>query len=129
MDSTNLKIDSKGRIMLPKSFRESLGIKTGENLCLELDKTNERLLLFPIEKTGRKLLITLKDVSGSLSKVARILADNHVDLIYTESRSVKRKKEAVWIVVADFSNADLNKIKKDLKKDKDIIKVSFEKMN
>jgi len=115
--------------MLPKSFRESLGIKTGENLCLELDKTNERLLLFPIEKTGRKLLITLKDVSGSLSKVARILADNHVDLIYTESRSVKRKKEAVWIVVADFSNADLNKIKKDLKKDKDIIKVSFEKMN
>lgn len=129
MDSTNTKVDPKGRIMLPKQFRESLGIKNGENVCLEIDKTNERLLLFPIEKTGRKLLITLKDQSGSLSKVARILANNNVDLIYTESRSVKRKKEAIWSILADFHKTDIEKIKKELKSLREVIKVSFEKIN
>lgn len=129
MNSTNLKVDPKGRIMLPKSFRDSLGIKIGENVCLELDRKDARLLLFPIEKTDRKLIILLQDVSGALSKVARILASHSVDIIYSESRSIKRKKEAVWAIVADFQNVDIECLKHDLKAIKEVLKISFERIS
>src|SRR3989338_6811161 len=100
----NVKVDSKGRIIIPNSFRESLGIKMGENIEAYLDSENCRILLFPIEKKTSKLIVEFGDVPGSLAKVAAILARNKVDLVYTSSRSLKRRKEAEWEIIADFSN-------------------------
>jgi len=128
MNTQNSKIDSKGRMVIPNSFRESLGIKTGENIVIELDKENERIILFPLERKVKKILIYLSDKPGSLAKAAEILRKNKVDLVFTESRSVKRKKEALWVVVADFSKTNLQKLKKELEKEKLILKIKFEKM-
>ncbi len=128
MNTQNSKIDLKGRIVIPNSFRESLGIKKGENIIIELDKESERIILFPLEKKVKKMFIYLSDKPGSLAKAAGILSKNKVDLVYTESRSTKRGKEAVWTVVADFSKTNLQKLKKELEKEKLILKTKFTKV-
>jgi len=125
MDTDSARVDSKGRIVIPDSFRKSLGIREGEKIVIELDKQNERMLLFPIEKSTKKLEITITDIPGSLAKAAQILFTNKVDLVYTESRSTKRSEEAVWVVVANFSRVNMAKLKKDLSKDKKIRKFRF----
>ena len=128
MNTQNTKIDSKGRMVIPNAFRESLGIKKGENIIIELDKENERIILFPIEKKVKKMLIYLSDKPGSLTKTAETLSKNKVDLVYTESRSTKRGKEAVWTIVADFSKTNLQKLKKELEKEKLILKTKLTKV-
>src|SRR3989344_1464347 len=126
MPTQNVKLDSKGRVIIPNSFREVLGIKEGENLVAELDKVNERIILFPIEKKAKRLMIMLADEPGSLSKAAIVLARNKVDLIYSASRSISRKKEAEWEVVADFSNVNMQKLQADLKKEPAVKGFKFE---
>ncbi|PIN98876.1 MAG: hypothetical protein COT90_02140 [Candidatus Diapherotrites archaeon CG10_big_fil_rev_8_21_14_0_10_31_34] len=128
MNTQNSKIDSKGRIVIPNSFRESLGIKKGEKIIAELDKENERIILFPLERKVKKMHIFLSDNPGSLAKAAEVLRKNKVDLVFTESRSTKRGKEALWSVVADFSKVNLAKVKKDLEKEKLILKATFAKV-
>ena len=128
MPTQNIKVDSKGRIIIPNSFRESLGIKAGENIEAHLDKENGRVILFPIEKATRKLVVLFGDVPGSLAKVATILARNKVDLVYTSSRSLKRRQEAEWEIIADFSNVNLEKLKTELRQEKGVKSFRFEKL-
>src|SRR3989338_920781 len=128
MTTQNVKVDSKGRIIVPNSFREALGIKAGGNIEAHLDKGNDRIMLFPIEKATRKLVVEFGDVPGSLAKVAAILARNKVDLVYTSSRSLKSRKEAEWEIIADFSNTDLKKLRADLKAEKGVKSFRFESL-
>jgi len=43
-----------------------------------------------------------------------------VDLVYTSSRSLKRKQEAEWEIIADFSSVDMERLKTDLRKEKGV---------
>ena len=38
-------------LSLPKDMLDSLGLKNGENVSLELDKKNNRLIITPVEKS------------------------------------------------------------------------------
>lgn len=124
----NVKIDSKGRVIIPNSFREGLGIKAGENIEAQLDKENERIILFPIQKATKKLVISFSDLPGSLAKAAAVLARNNVDLVHTSSRSLKRGQEAEWAVIADFSKVELEKLKAELRKEKGVKGFRFERL-
>ena len=128
MSTQNIKVDSKGRVIIPNSFRAALGIKFGENIEAHLDSVNGRIMLFPIEKGTRRLLVRFGDVPGSLARVAAILARTRVDLVYTSSRSLKRKREAEWELVADFSNANLTMLKNELKAGKGVKGFRFESL-
>ncbi len=114
MNTQTVKVDEKGRVIVPNAFRESLGLKIGENIIMELDKENERIILFPLQKNVKKMEIKLLDKPGALAQAAQILAKNHVDLVFTESRSTKRGKEAIWTVVGDFSNCSMDRLRKEL---------------
>ena len=115
MSTQNTRLDSKGRIIIPNSFREELGLKAGENIVASLDRENGRIILFPIDKKAKKLVMRFEDEPGTLAAAAEILAKNNVDLIYTFSRSLKRGKEAEWEIIADFSKCSMDKLKSALK--------------
>ncbi len=127
MTTQNVKVDSKGRVIIPNSFREALGIKPGENIVSHLDSENGRILLFPIEKKSMKLSVHFNDVPGALAKTASLLANAKVDLVYTSSRSLKRGKEAEWEIIADFSKANLSTLKSKLKSEKSVKSFKFER--
>jgi len=43
---------------------------------------------------------------GALAKAAKILAEQGVDLLSSESRTLRRGKSAEWVVVADVSRCE-----------------------
>jgi hypothetical protein len=45
----------------------------------------------------------LSDIPGALAKAAKILADEGVDLLSSESRTLRRGTSAEWVVIADIS--------------------------
>jgi len=96
-----VKIDSRGRIVLPQAFREYLGLKEDDSAYATLDEEYHRLLISPAaEKNLVHVEIVLGDEPGTLAQAAKVLAELQVDLVSTESHSVLRGKQAVWRIIA-----------------------------
>ncbi len=96
-----VKIDSRGRIVLPQSFRDSLGFHANDSAYAVLDEENHRLCISPAaEKNLVYIELLLGDEPGSLAMAAAALQKEGVDLVATESHSILRGKQAVWRIVA-----------------------------
>ena len=99
MTKVATKLDSKGRVVIPQSMRDSIGIKDGDRLLISQDADTGQIIIAPsFEKKLFRLEIILSDKPGALSHAAVALASLGVDLVRTQSRSSKRGDEAVWIV-------------------------------
>jgi prephenate dehydratase len=73
-------------------------------LIADLDKKEIRIA--PFADPEAKLVeinITFSDNPGALAKAASILAEQEVDLLSSESRTLRRGKSAEWVAVADVS--------------------------
>ncbi len=112
-----VKIDSKGRIVLPQAFRESLRLREGDRTFLALDEENERIIISPGAERNLTLMeIEMGDKPGTLAKLATALAREGVDLISTESHSLDRSRNAVWRVLANTAAVkNWDKLKKRLR--------------
>jgi len=106
-----IRLDTRGRLVIPTEFRETLDLKEGDNILLSLNSENNTIIINPIygkEEYLVKMEIDFKDNPGSLAKVASKLADLRVDLIMTESKSYERGKKARWDIIADISKLTLS---------------------
>ena len=104
--NTIIKLDTRGRLVIPSEFRESLAIKEGDNILLSLDVKTNTMTLSPIygkPKDLIKIAIEFGDTPGCLAKIAEKIAQLKIDLIMTESKSSQRGKKARWDIVADIS--------------------------
>lgn len=108
-------LDSKGRIVIPQSVRDSLGIKTGEKLLVSSGASS--IIIEPAhEKKLLHLEIGLSDKPGSLAIAASALAKIKVDLVSTNSRSSQRGEAALWSVECNPGKTNLAQIKSALSK-------------
>jgi AbrB family looped-hinge helix DNA binding protein len=101
-----VRVDSRGRITMPSSIREAVKLSEGMYVMLIADLDKKEIRIAPFADPEAKLVelsITLSDVPGALAKSASILADEDVDLLSSESRTLRRGKSAEWVVVADIS--------------------------
>jgi len=101
-----VRVDSRGRITMPSSIREAVRLSEGMYVMLiaNLDKKEIRIAPFADPEAELvELSITFFDIPGALAKAASILADKGVDLLSSESRTLRRGKSAEWIVIADVS--------------------------
>jgi AbrB family looped-hinge helix DNA binding protein len=106
-----IKLDTRGRLVIPNEFRETLDLKEGDNVLLSLDSKNNTITISPVYGENSylvKMEIRFKDKPGSLAKVATKLAELKVDLIMTESKSYQRGKKARWDIIADISKSNLS---------------------
>jgi len=70
----------------------------------DLEKREIRILPFADPEADlREIQITLTDKPGSLAKAATILAENNIDLLTSQSRTLRRGRSAEWFVVVDIS--------------------------
>jgi len=114
-----IRLDTRGRLVIPNEFRESLKLQEGDEVLISLDKKMEQITITPIYgKTSNiiKMEIEFGDTPGCLAKIAKKIASMKVDLIMTESKSSQRGKKARWNIVADISKSHykLNQIKQNL---------------
>ncbi|MFH2106820.1 MAG: hypothetical protein ABII22_06170 [Candidatus Micrarchaeota archaeon] len=118
MQIEKLKLDEKGRIVLPAKYRDYLGLESGDSLFASLDEKNKSIILSIHSDSDTYLLsIGMGDAPGTLAKLAKVLVDNEVDLISTESHSTNRTKSAVWRVICKLDKKKITKIEKELKKE------------
>jgi len=111
-----IKLDTRGRLVIPNEFRERLNLKEGDEILISLDPKTDTLTISPIYgKTTDlvKMEIEFGDAPGCLAKIAKKIADLEIDLIMTESKSSQRGKKARWDVIADISKCSysVNEIK------------------
>ena len=105
MDSI-VRLDTRGRLVLPNEFRESLNIKEGDEVLVSLDQKTDTITINPVYGKPTDLVkieIEFGDIPGCLAKIAKKIADMKIDLIMTESKSSQRGKKARWNIIADIS--------------------------
>ncbi|MCF2142895.1 MAG: ACT domain-containing protein [Candidatus Heimdallarchaeota archaeon] len=103
-----VRVDNRGRITLTTSLRETLGIAEGMHVMLigDLEKREIRIIPFADpEAELYEIKITLTDKPGSLAKAASILAENRIDLLSSQSQTLRRGQSAEWFVVVDISKS------------------------
>jgi len=116
-----IKLDTRGRLVIPNEFRETLDLKEGDNVLISLDPKTNTISISPIygeENDLVKMEIEFGDSPGCLAKIATKLAELKIDLIMTESKSFERGTKARWDIIADISKSDffINQIKNELLK-------------
>jgi len=129
-----VRIDARGRVTLPSTLREAVGLSEGMYVMLiaNIEEKNVRILPFADPKAKlAEFHITMADVPGALARVASLLAENNVDLLSTTSRTLKRGKHAEWIVIADVSKCkcELNVLKQKILAGKAAEKFDFKKIS
>jgi len=126
-------IDSKGRVMIPSRIRRLLNISDGMKMIMIADPDKREIRIVPLADLYAKiyrLKIGMKDRPGVLAEIASFLAEKNIDLLMTESRTIKRGEVAEWNVIADFSNCnlDIKDIISDLKKLGFIMKIEVKEL-
>jgi len=111
-----IRLDTRGRLVIPNEFREILDIKEGDEVLISLDKNTDTITINPIYgKTINLVNIAIEfgDTLGCLAKIAKKIAEMKIDLIMTESKSSQRGKKARWDILADISECSysINEIK------------------
>ena len=101
-----VRIDSRGRITMPSSIREAVRLSEGMYVMLIANLDEKEIRIVPFADPEAKLVefrITFSDIPGALAKAANILAMQGVDLLSSESRTLRRGRSAEWIIIADVS--------------------------
>jgi len=79
-----IRLDTRGRLVIPNEFREILNLKEGAKDLVKME-------------------IEFGDTPGCLAKIAEKIANLKIDLVMTESKSSQRGKKARWSIIGDIS--------------------------
>jgi AbrB family looped-hinge helix DNA binding protein len=107
MMNSIIRLDTRGRLVIPNEFRETLNLKEGDEVLMSLDTKTDALIISPIYGEPTDLVrmeIEFGDTPGCLAKIAQKIANMKIDLVMTESKSSQRGKKARWDIIGDISN-------------------------
>jgi bifunctional DNA-binding transcriptional regulator/antitoxin component of YhaV-PrlF toxin-antitoxin module len=104
-NSNIVRLDSKGRILIPIHIRNTLKADEGTEVVIIPDKNNSHMKVLPLVngKTA-EIRLLLNDLPGSLASIANMLSEHDIDIIMSESRTLAKGKLAEWNVIVDTSN-------------------------
>lgn len=97
-----VRIDSKGRIIIPFHIRDYLGLKEGTELIVSNNGRKE-LKIFPLLENTAQVEILLSDTPGSLAKILDVLTAHNADILMSTSKTIERGKMAEWVAILDIS--------------------------
>ena len=116
MENFNIvKIDSKGRMIIPFQLRDYLRLKEGTQLIIT-NNENKELRIIPIVGNTAYLEVMFKDDVGSLVKLINITSKHKADILMSTSKTIERGKLAEWNAIIDTSSCDLQKLEEILSK-------------
>ena len=129
-----IRLDTRGRLVIPNEFREALNLKKGDEVLLSMDTKTNTLIISPIygqQCNLAKIELEFGDSPGCLAKIANFLAGMKIDLVMTESKSFQRGKKARWNIIADISRSiySIDDVRKNLLLTDLIESISIDKIN
>ena len=115
--SNIMRLDSKGRLLIPLHIRKKLNATEGTEVMIMSDnETNEIKIVPLIEGRNAELKFLLTGIPDSLAMVANMMATHNINILMSQSRTLVRGKMAEWNVIVDVSNnGNLEKLKNELK--------------
>lgn len=111
-----VKLDRKGRIILPFHVRDYMGLKEGMEMLVSNNEKNE-LKIFPLF-TGKtaEIRAMIEDRIGSLNKVHDVMEKNKVHILMSTSKTIEKGGLVEWSAVVDTSSLnDIRKIENELR--------------
>lgn len=107
MESPNIvKVDSKGRILIPVQFRSIMGVEEGTEMIIVPDDENKNFRILPIsKKTTAEMKMLLSDMPGSLASVADALSANSFSILVSESKRVGNGL-AEWKMIVELADSN-----------------------
>ena len=106
-----VRVNEKGEIIIPDSFRDIIGIVEGMHVMLKANVERREIIIMPFTAEKVDLVefkITLADVPGALAKCASFFGEHKINLVASEARTIQQGEIAEWIVVADKSKCKDN---------------------
>ncbi|MGC9010094.1 MAG: AbrB/MazE/SpoVT family DNA-binding domain-containing protein [Sulfolobales archaeon] len=79
-----VSVDLKGRVTIPKYIREEIGLVEGGKVLLEIDKSNRRLVIKPIDIKTRLCSVIgegVESIEEYLSELAKYREKTDIDII------------------------------------------------
>jgi len=104
-------MDSRSRVTIPAKIRKLLGLAEGMKFLMITDTERREIRMIPLVELQAKvykLRIIMIDTPGVLARIASLLANEKVDLLITESRTIRRGETAEWVIIADLSQCKLS---------------------
>ncbi|MCP4761653.1 MAG: hypothetical protein GY870_07715 [archaeon] len=122
-----LKLDKRGRIVIPRIMRKSLALTENTQLMAISDSDKMEIRIIPLQLYDDKVFIKMKirlvDEPGSLARIASTFANLGLSLVYTETVIIKRGVEAEWTVISPQPDMSLDELKTILKEEGNAIDV------
>ena len=99
-----VKVDSKGRMLIPSSLRKKLRINNGTEMVLMHGKEDNLLRIMPLSN-GKivKCSVSVSNSPGSLSSVMEMLEMLNAGVMMSESRKFMGKDVSEWTFILDVS--------------------------
>jgi AbrB family looped-hinge helix DNA binding protein len=115
-ESEILKIDSRGRIVIPRNMRKNLGLKENSHVMLisNPDENELRMIPLPFTEEGSyiRLRIIIPDEPGALGNVANLFGELGLSLLFGQEVVIKKGSEAEWTVVTPVPELPVEEFKK-----------------
>ncbi len=105
-----VKVDSKGRITIPQTMRETIGVEPGMLMAVIADTDKREIIVSPIYGKGNiiyEVEVALIDRPGAIAQVADALARNNIDVIAQRCTTIMRGQEGSCTIIVDMSKSPL----------------------
>jgi bifunctional DNA-binding transcriptional regulator/antitoxin component of YhaV-PrlF toxin-antitoxin module len=113
-----VSFDNRGRLVVPKIIRKSLGLTEDTQLMMVADSESKEIRITPVAFEAKqkpiKLKIKIKDAPGSLAKIASTFGELGMSLMYGESAVLEKDKTAIWTVISPTPEISLEEFKEKL---------------
>ena len=101
-----VKVDDRGRIVIPGSTRKVMKLASGTRLMMMVDDEKSEIRLTPfIDQSAKpvQIRVLMSDTQGALAKIAAAIGDMGINLIYEEAHVLRKGVQAEWQVIADLA--------------------------
>jgi AbrB family looped-hinge helix DNA binding protein len=106
-----VRLDSKGRIIIPYHIRELLDIDEGAEFVILSHASGEIKMLPLIKGKTAEINVVFQDTPGAMARIAEAMAKLKIDFIMSQSKTLERGHLAEMHAIVDVSNCrDLKKV-------------------